>query len=281
MRQAPKNKAEQYGDMFTLSRDARLWSDLYDRPTKLFHHHMVLRRDYALAYAEQNVARSALVLDLGCGAGILLEGLMDAGYTPVGIEPSSDMLDLARSRLARFGEGRCRLLQAGCESIPCADDEFDAVLCLGVFGYLDDVDGALKEIRRVLKPGGLFLMSIRNRTNVIVSDPPWAIRWIAGRCWRWVTGRGRERGTPSPERFQIDIQDWPRKVIPGVERLGFRLESFDGFGWGPLSFRGRQLLPLSLNIALSDFFNRLFRMLGLSAASAWAADVSMYSFRKA
>lgn len=280
-------KQQWYDDLFTLSRDARLWSDLYDRPTKLFHHNMSLRRDHALGYALENVGTSGSILDLGCGAGVLLEKVREAGYDSVGVDLSVDMLQLARERLDGAHSARVGLLNAGCEALPFGDEQFDAVFCMGLFGYVQEVDRALSEIRRVLRPGGLFLMSVRNRANEILSDPCRLAGWTARRAARAV-GLGRIRrilkpaaGThPAAGAFHIVIQDSPGNVIRGITARGFTLESFEGFGFGPLSLCGRELLPLGVSIRLNDLLNAALVRMRLASASAWIADVSMFAFRK-
>ncbi len=275
------SKSAEYDRLFTFSKDAQPWSDPYERPTKLFHHHMAMRRDAALEYTRGNFAKDARILDLGCGAGVVLERLVEEGFRPNGVDPSNDMLALARRRLERFDAARYHLQNANIYALPFADEEFDLVLCMGVFGYLDDVDGALKEIRRVLKPGAPLLMSIRNATNLHVFDPCVTVRLATGGAWRFLKQRVLRRSPRSgPKPFRIDIQDKPRNVIRGVVGQGFELASFEGFGFGPLSICRKQVFPLTLSIRLSDALTWILSKLGLSAAAAWVADVSMYAFKK-
>lgn len=275
-------KSEQYAGLFTFEKDAQLWDDLYERPTKLFHYHMALRRDHAVRYTTEHFAPEARVLDLGCGAGVVLEGLLDAGFTNLtGVDLSADMLELAERRLARFDPCTFTLREAGCFSLPFPDHTFDAVLCMGVFGYFDDVDAALREIRRVLKPGGTFLMSIRSLANKLLFDPWRGARWLLWRTWhalRLPTRSGRRLGDPAP--FRIDIFDLPGRVIDGVEATGFELVGFDGLGFGPPSLNGKPLLSLPRSIALSDSLTALANRLRVGRAAARIADVSMYAFRK-
>jgi ubiquinone/menaquinone biosynthesis C-methylase UbiE len=285
------SSTNQHKDLFTLSRDAGLWNSLYDAPTKVYHHHMAQRRNYAREYTARNFERSARVLDLGCGAGVLTELLIEDGFRPAAADVSHDMLALARERLKRFPPGGYRIVHAGVEDLPFEDGEFDIVLCLGVFGYIEDVDGAVAEIRRVLKPGGVFFMSVRNRTNELLSDPylmaDWLLRKIAvslglRRIKRLLTASGpapHESG--DPRAFHIAIYDSPRNVIRGVSRSGFVLDLFDGFGFGPLSLFRKKLLSVATSIKLSDFLNRFFRKTRLSPLTARVADVSIYVFRKA
>jgi ubiquinone/menaquinone biosynthesis C-methylase UbiE len=96
------------------------------------------------------------ILDVGCGAGPLLESLRDRGAKVTGVEPSIKMLELARKRL---GEG-VPLQQGGLggEPLPFPDASFDdAIACL-VLHYLQDWTAPLAELRRVLVPGGRLIV---------------------------------------------------------------------------------------------------------------------------
>jgi ubiquinone/menaquinone biosynthesis C-methylase UbiE len=284
------NAMNQYDDLFTFSKDAQLWRELYEKPTELYHHHMARRRDYAHAYTLRRFDKTASVLDLGCGAGVLMERLLESGYKTTGADVSEDMLALARERLSRFPAGDFRLWQANCESLPFRDGEFDVVLCMGVFGYVEDVDRAVGEIRRVLKPGGIFLMSVRNRANNILSDPYRTTVWGVRQLGRLVglrslkrklaPGDASSREAADPGRFHIVIYDSPGNVIRGVSARGFSLELFDGFGFGPISLFKKELLPVSASVKLSDWLNRTFRRMKVAPLAARLADVSMYVFRK-
>ena len=280
----------QYDDLFTFAKDAQLWGDLYERPTELYHHHMARRRDYAHAFTVRSFDKAANVLDLGCGAGVLMERLLESGFKITGADVSDDMLALARERLRRFPARDFRLWQANCEKLPFDDGEFDVVLCMGIFGYVGDVDRAVGEIRRVLKPGGIFLMSVRNRANQVLSDPyriaAFGLRRLGRllglhRLKRMLVTREEPRHEASdPTRFHIVIYDSPHNVIRGVSARGFALELFDGFGFGPIALFKKEILPVSASAALSDWLNRALRRLRLAPIAAWLADVSMYAFKK-
>ncbi|MBS2966765.1 class I SAM-dependent methyltransferase [Actinocrinis puniceicyclus] len=100
------------------------------------------------------------ILDVGCGAGPLLESLRERGAVVTGIDPSIKMLELARRRL---GEGAA-LLRAGLGTgpLPFPDGAFDdAIACL-VLHYLEDWKGPLGELRRVLTPGGRLIVAVNH-----------------------------------------------------------------------------------------------------------------------
>ena len=95
----------------------------------------------------------ARVLDAGCGSGRTLQELRDYGEV-AGIELSE--LAAAHARGRELGEVRVGRV----ESLPWADGSFDLVTCLDVLEHIADDGAALREIRRVTKPGGWLLLTV-------------------------------------------------------------------------------------------------------------------------
>ena len=93
------------------------------------------------------------VLDVATGTGAVASELIRQGHTVVGIDQSPDMLAVARKRLpgVEFHDGRA-------ESLPFADSEFDALTFTYLFRYVDDPAATLRELMRVVKPGGTIAM---------------------------------------------------------------------------------------------------------------------------
>ncbi|MBR7838752.1 class I SAM-dependent methyltransferase [Actinospica durhamensis] len=99
------------------------------------------------------------ILDVGCGAGPLLESLRDRGAVVTGIEPSAEMLELAKRRLGEDVDLRLADLQ---DPLPFPDNAFDdAIACL-VLHYLEDWTAPLAELRRVLVPGGRVIVVVNH-----------------------------------------------------------------------------------------------------------------------
>jgi ubiquinone/menaquinone biosynthesis C-methylase UbiE len=120
------------------------------------------------------------VLDLACGNGRLYqlfsEEKRESKIKYTGIDFSENLLAMAQKRFPNIS------VQVGdMRNIPCADSTFDVVFCLAAFHHLSsDIDRmtALKEIKRVLKPGGTFVMTNWN----IYSD--WAKEKLkSGKWW--------------------------------------------------------------------------------------------------
>lgn len=279
-------------ELFTLSRKGKYWNDLYERPSSFFDHTMVQRRDYATRYICSHCDRGSKVLDLGCGAAVLSEKLIENGLTVTAADGSQDMLSLARDRLRRFPGGAYGLLHADCMDLPFRDAEFDLVACLGVFGYFDGVSRALSEIRRVLRPGGTLIISVRNAHTKYLVDPfevlklPYRATRALGRHFM-----GRPRKSPSStisadkanqlqDGFRIQIYENPLHLIRGVTRRGYSLTRFDGLGYGPVAFARKKLLSEQASIRLSNCLESVFRSTGFNKVSRWVADVSFYIFQR-
>jgi 2-polyprenyl-6-hydroxyphenyl methylase / 3-demethylubiquinone-9 3-methyltransferase len=104
-----------------------------------------------------------LVLDAGCGGGLVARELAAAGAEVVGIDRSLGSLGVAR----RAVRGRFRPAQGRLERLPFAGGSFDVVVAADVLEHLPDLPAAVAELARVLAPGGSFVFDTINRT-------PWA-----------------------------------------------------------------------------------------------------------
>jgi SAM-dependent methyltransferase len=115
------------------------------------------------AYYERPAALSLLgdvaglrVLDAGCGAGAHAALLVERGATVTGVDQSAAMIEIASERLSE----NARFLQADLgEPLPFQDGLFDAVLASLVMHYLRDWEPTLRELHRVLVPGGRLVVS--------------------------------------------------------------------------------------------------------------------------
>lgn len=101
-------------------------------------------------------ARSDLtVLDIGCGNGALLNALNDRIGHGVGVDRSAGVIERAKLRNSELKNLEFKKIDG--PALPAADHSFDLVISLMSFRYLD-WDPLLKEIKRVTKPGGKFLI---------------------------------------------------------------------------------------------------------------------------
>lgn len=96
------------------------------------------------------------LLDIGCGTGYLIDMLQkqkSADY--YGLDLSPEMLKVAKNKLS----GSVELIEGYSDSLPYKDSSFDVVTCIQSFHHYPKPEKAMAEAYRVLKPGGLYIIS--------------------------------------------------------------------------------------------------------------------------
>lgn len=135
---------------------------------------------YVPAFAGFERWRGKDVLEVGVGLGTDFVRFVRAGAVATGIDLTEAAVDAVRRRLELEGLD-ARLLVADAEALPFDDASFDLVYSYGVLHHTPDTQQALREIRRVLRPGGEARVMLYSRRS-----------WVALGAWlRWGLARGR------------------------------------------------------------------------------------------
>jgi len=116
--------------------------------------------------ADEFPENDATVVDLGCGGGDLSRKLASLGYRVTGVDRERSMIDTAEIALDQLPIHERRLLSLVHRDVldnGLTAQSAEAVTSLGLIGYLDDDDSLFIEADRLLRPGGLFIVSCRNR----------------------------------------------------------------------------------------------------------------------
>ncbi len=183
------------------------------------------------------------VLDVATGTGLVAAELVRrGGCKVVGLDQSEEMLAGARARLAdtpALAE-RARFVRGEAERLPFADGEFDALTFTYLLRYVDDPRATMRELARVLRPGGRIGMVEFGVPGAAVARGLWRVHTrvglpLAGRvvspAWLEV---GRFLG-PSIEEFHAREPDLPAVwAAAGIREVRMRRMSF-GAGivmWG-------------------------------------------------
>jgi arsenite methyltransferase len=127
------------------------------------------------------------VLDLGCGAGLdLYLYARKAGPTGhlYGLDLSQAMIDKARNNLASVGVGGVEWLHASADAIPLADSSVDLVTANGIYNLSPDKDAVMREVARVLRPGGRTIFA----EIVLKSELPSGVRREINDWFRCIGG---------------------------------------------------------------------------------------------
>ena len=106
--------------------------------------------------------RGLKVLEIGCGLGTDGAQFAKAGADYTGVDLTNAAIELARKRFELFGlTGKFQVADA--ENLDFPDESFDVVYSHGVLHHTPDIDAAVQEIRRVLKPGGRAIVMLYHR----------------------------------------------------------------------------------------------------------------------
>ncbi len=124
------------------------------------------------------------ILDVGCGPGIALMHLATAapaGHV-AGVDPSPLMISVAQRRnKSLVRSGRVSVTEASAATLPFPDQTFDKALCVHVIYFWDNLGPCLREIARVLKPGGRIALLFRS------SDDPRSVQSFPTSIYRFRT----------------------------------------------------------------------------------------------
>jgi ubiquinone/menaquinone biosynthesis C-methylase UbiE len=134
------------------------------------------------------------VLDVGCGDGVYAVAVSQKGGNVSGLDRSLPMLEAARARA--ISSGACvRWCQGAAQSLPFLDASFDLVLAVTALCWIPEPVVALKEMNRVLRPGGAVIVGELGRWSL------WALArrfrgWLGAGAWKrahfWTAGELRE-----------------------------------------------------------------------------------------
>ncbi|MFB3922537.1 MAG: class I SAM-dependent methyltransferase [Terriglobia bacterium] len=218
-----------------------------------------VRKDIVLDLVNQlDLPSGSRVLDVGCGAGFFAVALAQRGFAVHAVDAVPAMVEQTR-RLAKTANVHQRV-QAGLGDIQrlnFPDRKFDAALAIGVIPWVDDPNSALRELSRVIRPGGHIILAVDNSwslTNIL--DPlcfPGLRGWrrkIRDRLESWGILEGASRG---PRLRFHTIREFDSLLSDvGLVKVEGRT-----FGFGPFTFLKLQLFSDPFGIRLHRKLQRL------------------------
>lgn len=132
----------------------------YGRNSAYYHKYWI---DILLEYVPKDKSEGLKILDYGCGSGMVMKHVIYNinSSLVVGIDISKEMLKIARKRNA--GE----LVLGNVMSCGFKEECFDIIISRGVLYLLNNLEEAIKEINRILKPGGILVISEPNENLIL------------------------------------------------------------------------------------------------------------------
>lgn len=162
--------------------------------------------EHRLIFALAKLLPGESALDVGCGDGTLATAFAHLGAGRVaGCDPDMRMLARARDRVAS-DRPHISLSAAGAQALPFADDSFDIVTCITVLTFLSDPNPAIREMARVLRPGGRLIVGDLHKWS------SWAARrrirgWLGATLWRDATFRTARDLASSMRDAALHVED--------------------------------------------------------------------------
>jgi ubiquinone/menaquinone biosynthesis C-methylase UbiE len=120
-----------------------------------------------------NIKQSESVLELGCGAGYAMKLILKQNVVGkvVGLDLSPTVIRSAMIRNKKaLNNEKAKLVQANVTSLPFKDEKFDKVFSIHTIYFWDDISATISEIFRVLKPGGVFILTFCDGENGEIWD---------------------------------------------------------------------------------------------------------------
>jgi 2-polyprenyl-3-methyl-5-hydroxy-6-metoxy-1,4-benzoquinol methylase len=163
--------------------------------------------------------RSQLWVDAGCGTGTLSRWLAERGCHVRGVDAAPEMvrnaasIALSQSYAGTLSFERIETIA----SVPVPNGSLDGVLCSSVLEYMQDPDACLREFVRVLRPGGLLLVSVPNAQSVVRIGQTVIHRLgrSVGRCWfRFLDYSKHQYSTEEFVRLLAAHRFFAKKVLP-------------------------------------------------------------------
>jgi ubiquinone/menaquinone biosynthesis C-methylase UbiE len=146
------------------------------------------------------------VLDVGCGAGAAFPVLCDAvgpDGRVVGVDLSERMLDRARERVAEHRLWQVDLVHAEISRADLEQGAFDGAVAVFALSAVADVDGALRTVRRALRPGGRLLVV---DLDLVPRGPAAPLTWTTRQLYRRRAGAAADDLTAAARAAFADVE---------------------------------------------------------------------------
>lgn len=236
---------------FTDPSTVEYWYDLYKKNNFLGEIYRQRKNVSVNFLPNLHLSGESLILDAGCGPGTFSQQAAIKGYRVFGIDNSYEMVKKAGYICNSKEKLNVSFMQGSIETLPFESSSFDVIVCLGVISYLSSEDKALNEFSRILKPGGLLIISIINKARLVSRlDPINSVFLIIKNILRKVVFWKKD----GRNRISVHKTYLIPKFRKSLELIGFRKIKYRTIPSQNLTFLGREIFPQDIANNLIYFF---------------------------
>jgi ubiquinone/menaquinone biosynthesis C-methylase UbiE len=233
------------------------WNEIYSRNTAYGEIYRE-RQARALAWIDDlSLAPDSQVLEIGCGAGFLSVALAQRGLHMHAIDSVEAMVELTRQHAKEAGVSELLSVDIGdVYALVFEENSFDLVIALGVISWLAQPELAIREMARVIRPGGYVLLTDGNRAALHLLLDPSNNPWLAP------LRKGIKKiliriGLLHPSPKTTATVRAPRFIDKTLKSAGLIKIRSATLGFGTFTFLRRKILPERPGIALHHRLQRL------------------------
>jgi ubiquinone/menaquinone biosynthesis C-methylase UbiE len=217
-----------------------------DMYTAYHRHRHEMRYELLAEAVRSHLPRGGTVLDVGCGSALVAELTRDLNGHYVGLDFGGHHIEFAAKKLRETpGPLRCSFVRADGEHLPIADGSVDLLVMSEVIEHLLRPELAVWEVARVLRPGGVFVMTTNNASEMPLKSP-------LSHLFAWLE---KAFGATHPKMISLRPWIWPERVDPtilpdgspdvyvphthhimGETRTMFAAAGLDTFEWSTFEF---------------------------------------------
>ncbi len=236
------------------------WRDRYQR-SDFDARNYRRRADVALALLGTIPNGKGRLLEVGCGAGVQAATAHHRGWKVSAIDLTCPLLDQARKEFTGP-----HWVAAHAEALPFANGVFDAVLMLGVVGYVNDPKDVLSKVHEVLVPGGHLIISWA-RDHTLLESVSHTISVLPDRLYlvakRALRGSAAASHTAASNFYTSYNRFWDRDTFTALlADAGFTPRQLRGVNFGQLRLMDRPLWPERMDAVLSTVLEGVVRIPG-------------------
>ena len=121
---------------------------------------MIVRLKTIIKIIEKNFKdKNINIIDMGCGSGEIAYELAKLGYKGIAFDNSEKMIEIAKKKLSKYD---WKVFTVNAENTKLPSSKFDLIIASGLIEYYDNDHILLKEIKRLLKIDGHFIINVSN-----------------------------------------------------------------------------------------------------------------------